>query len=256
MNRILIIVASVFSLMSVSAGAQSGYLVTTKGDTVKGEIKILSYDLIDRVQLTDLGKKTIFSAMQLLSIGIDKTVYQPVRYENTIRFMKLLKGGFLSYYAYNTSGQNSWDGRYLTKKDGTGMEVPNLSFKKTIARYLSECAEVKTRLEKGDLSRKDIEQIVDLYNTCLHTKEDVASRPPITTFDTDKVLAVNNLIAKVEKENFVTKKDALDALKDVQSKVSKNETVPNYLMDGLKSFLSDTPSLSKDLESLLALLKK
>ena len=72
----------------------------------------------------------------------------------------------------------------------------------------------------------------------------------------EKEVAVKNFVAKVEAESFLAKKDALDLLKDIQAKVSKNETVPNYLIEGLKSYLNDTPTLAKDLEGVIALLKK
>lgn len=55
--------------------------------------------------------------------------------------------------------------------------------------------------------------------------------------------------------DFLSKEDASDLLKDVLKKVEKGEKVPNYLTEGLKSYLGKTP-LSGDLDSLLELLKK
>jgi hypothetical protein len=139
------------------------------------------------------------------------------------------------------------------------MEVPNLSFKKIMIKYLSDCPDVTKRISSSDLTKRDMERIVDLYNICLQTKtEDSKSKPepPVESIDSEKVLAVKNLITKVEAENLLTKKDALEVLKDIQSKVNKNEPVPNYLLEGLKSYLADTPSLTKDLDAVVALLKK
>ena len=60
----------------------------------------------------------------------------------------------------------------------------------------------------------------------------------------------------MDAEDFIAKKDAQDILKDIQSKVMKNESVPNYLIDGLKSSLANTPSLAKDVDVFITLLKK
>jgi len=246
------------SLLPLSLFAQANYVITNKGDTLKGELKLLSYDLIDRVQVADFHKKTVYTAMQIRSVTLDGTVYRPERYENAVRFMKVIKDGFLSYYAFCTS-QNLWDGRYLKKRDGAAMELPNLSFKKMMAKFLEGCQDLQIRIENGELSKKDIERIVDLYNICLQARTEALvrnPRPRVAVVDADKVLAVRNLVAKVESENFLTKKDALDVLKDIESKVSKNEAIPNYLIEGLKSYLADSPSLTSDLDALIALLKK
>ena len=241
------------------ASAQTDYVIKLNGDTLKGSVKILSSDHIDRVQIMTDGTKSFFTGLQVRSVRKDNHIYRAVRYENTIRFMKVIKDGYLTLHAFTAVGQNSWDGLYLTKLDGTGMEVPNLSFKKIMIKYLSDCPDVTKRITNGDLTKRDMERIVDLYNTCLQTKTEGSKskpEPQPEAIDSEKVLAVKNLIAKVEAENLLTKKDALDVLKDIQSKVTKNEPIPNYLLEGLKSFLADTPSLTKDLDALLALLKK
>lgn len=245
------------------APAQTDYVVRLNGDTLKGSLQIYDYQQIDRVQIKTNETKTILTALQVKSISKKNEFYKPIRYDNTVRFMKVLINGYLSLTAFNLN-QGAWDGRYLTKMDGTGMEVPNLSFKKALGNYLSDCGDAKNKIENGELGKRDLEKIVELYNACMMAKTVVVKpnvtststpTPPSST-DSEKVLAVKNLQAKVETENFSTKKDALDVLKDIQSKVSKNESVPNYLIDGLKSTLADAPSLAKDLDAVVILLKK
>src|SRR5260221_3623567 len=244
--------------LPLSTIAQKDYALTIKGDTLDGALKLMPYDQLDRVQIIVNGKKTYFTALQVKAFFQSGTMYQTMKYENSYHFMKLIKPGYLSLLAFRFANQNSWDGQYLAKKDGSGMEVPNLGFKKMLSKYLSDCADVSGKLDKGDLSKRDLERIIDLYNTCIQTKtESMTNKPtPTLAIDSDKVLAVKDFVGKVEQENFVTKKDALDMLKDILSKVSKNEPVPNYLIEGLKSYLADTPSLSKELDSVVALLKK
>lgn len=247
-----------FIFLPLLASAQTDFIVKLSGDTLKGTVKLLPYEQIERVQIVSAGVKTIFTALQVRAVGKDNTVYKAVKYENSVRFMKVIKNGYLSLYAFNLDNQNTWNDLFLTKLDGTGLEVPNLSFKKLLGKYLSDCPDVKGRIDKGDLTKRDLDRIVDLYNACLQTKTEAASVKKVdpAMIDSEKVLAVNSLITKVEAESFVTKKDALDLLKDIQSKVKKNEPVPNYLLEGLKSYLAEVPSLSADLESLITLLKK
>lgn len=233
--------------------AQSDYAVTFKGDTLRGELKIMSYDQLDRVQWSDHGQKKMYTALQIKSISKSSEFFQPVRYENTIKFMQVMKSGFLSLYKF--SNQNA-EGQYLAKKDGTGMEVPNLNFKKALAKYLSECPDVASRLAKGEFSKRDIERIIDLYNACVQNDPYLGAAAKPNVIDSEKIFAVKTLVEKVNLENFSSKKDALDLLKDIQTKVSKNEAVPNYLMEGLKSYLGDIPAVSKELDTLISSLKK
>jgi hypothetical protein len=254
--RFITIVVFLITLQN-SAFAQSDYAVSSRGDTLRGELKILTSDPVDHLQIIVGNKKTNYTALQIKSIfhsGID---YRTVKYENSYLFMKLKKSGYLSLLQFREPGQQVMNGQFLSKSDGSGIEVPNLSFKKALAKYLSDCKDVSARIEKGDFGKRDLENIIDLYNACIQTKtESLAIKTQPIDIDSEKVLAVKNFTAKVEAESLVTKKDAVDVLKDIQSKVKKNEVIPNYLIEGLKSYLIDTPSLSKDLDSLIALLKK
>jgi hypothetical protein len=247
-----------FFFASIALQAQHDFAVTHKGDTLKGDIKILSYDLLDKIQVATKGKKTIYTALQVKTLLKDGATYEAIRYDNSVRFMKVLKSGYLSFYAFNPSSQLTWDGRYLSKRDGNGLELPNLTFKKTLSNFLSDCPNIRDRVNAGEFSKREIEKIIDLYNECLQSKTESLNLVPTRTdaANTNIVKAIENLTTKIEGENFLTKKDALDILKDIQNKVSKNEPVPHYLIEGLKSYLLDTPSLSGDLEKVVSLLKK
>ncbi len=250
----------IFISLSHFAFAQTDYVIRLSGDTIKGSLKIIDYEQLERVQIkTDKGK-TVLTGLEVRCLRKNNDLYRPVRFENTVRFMKVLIDGYLSLHAFNSLNQNSWDGRYLTKLDGTGMEIPNLTFKKSLGNYLSDCGDIKKRIENGELGKSDVEKIVGLYNTCMQNKtatpKPKAIATPSTSAENETVLAVKNLIAKVEGENFSSKNDALDILKDVQVKVGKNEPVPNYLMEGLKASLADMPSLVKELDTVIGLLKK
>ena len=251
---------ALFATVCLTVQAQD-YALSVKGDTLRGKIKPYTLDNLDRLQITSKDKKKAsYTALQVKGYVKDGITFQAVKYENSIRFMKVIKSGYLSLFAYSIAHQNLLDGRYLLKKDGTGMDLPNLAFKKLLGKYLSDCPDIKTQLEKGDLNKNQIEKIVDEYNSCIQANTvqimGVSNATGTTGFREQKIEAIKKLKEKVEAEDFLTKKDVLDLLNDMQTKLAKSESIPNYLADGLKSYLTDTPALSKEADELIAILKK
>lgn len=252
----------ILSLSQFAAFAQSDYLITLKSDTVKGDLRILSYDQLDRVQINRNGKKEIYTAIDVLILKKGEDFYKAVQMDKTIRMMKIIKSGYLSLYGYRVDNQTTYDGRYFVKLNGETMEMPNLGFKKIMASFLEDCNELSEKLKKGDLGKGNIDEIIDQYNVCL-TKEkpdftvalDPASTPETLAVSNQKA-AIQNLMDKINELNFATKADALDILRDIETKVSRGDNVSNYLIDGLQSTLKDQPALSEDLGKLVSLFKK
>jgi hypothetical protein len=245
----------------VSSYAQTDYAVTSKGDTLRGRTKILSYDFYDRVQVVEGKKKKQYTALEVKSVYMDGETYHTVKYDQRYRYMRLIKPGFLSLYGFRLQNQSSYDGQYLVKKNGTGMEVPNLTFKKGMAGFLDECPEVVTKIKNGDLGRRDVDQIIDLFNSCLQfeTEKKISEASPVVISKEEEanMVAINSLIKKVEgTTDFTEKTDVLDLLKDLRSKVGRKEILPNYLTKDIKKNLSSQPQLTEDVDKLLELLKK
>ncbi len=241
--------------------AQTDYAITMKGDTLKGRIKILTFDQLDRVQVVTDDKKSQYSALEIRTLRINGVVYHTVSYDRGFRYMKLIKEGFLSLYGFRMANQSTYDGLYLLKKDGTGIEMPNLTFKKSMSGFLSDCAEVVERIKSGDLGRKDFDKIVDRYNSCLQFKtERKAVEPqvaPVTEVESEQMMAVNALIGKVDTSTTLENKtDLVDLLKDLRSKIARNEILPNYILKDIKNQLGANPDFAADVEKLLALLKR
>ena len=242
-----------------SAVAQSDYAITSKSDTLKGEVKILTYDLNDQVQVKIDKKRKVYTSLQVKSVFLNGETYQTVKFEGRYRFMKLLKPGFLTLYGFRLTNQQTYDGRYLLKKDGIGMEIPNLTFKKSMASFLSSCPEVEEKIKNGDLGRKDVDQIIDQFNTCIIPKaeKNVVIVPELTPVENGKILAISTLIVKVDSSSELSEKtDILDLLKDLKSKVGRGEILPNYLIKDITNHLSDKPEFKEDLDKLLVLLKQ
>lgn len=258
MKKLFFAISILFSI-SVRSFSQTDFAITSKGDTLRGRVKLLTYDILDRVQVTVDKKKKVYTALEVKSIFMEGVTYHTVKYDKGYRYMKLIKSGFLSLYGFRLPNQSSYDGQYLSKKDGTGMEIPNLTFKKSMANFLSGCNEVESRIKSGDLGRRDIDQIIDRYNSCLQfkTEKKIEIVPEPTPVESEKMVAVNSLISKVETAaEFTNKTDVLDLLKDLRSKVGRNEILPNYLTKDIKNYLGTQPAFAEDLEKLMALLKK
>ncbi len=146
--------------------AQKGFVVSIQNDTLPGFLSIISTRDIDRVELIDGNRKTIFTALQVKSLMIEGKVYHPIRYANKYQFMQLLKSGFLSLYAFKIETQTTLAGRLLIKAGGDMLDVPGIRFKGILSTYLKECTPVSEKIKSGLLRRENLEQIVDEYNLC------------------------------------------------------------------------------------------
>jgi hypothetical protein len=252
---LLILIAPFFA--TVNAQIQE-YVVTTKGDTLKGEVKLLTYDRLDRAQVTINKTKTLLSALQVKSVFEKGQFYRTVQIENSIQFMKILKDGYLSLLAFRLPGVGAYDGRYLSKKDGSGMEVPNLGFKKLISNYLSDCPQTVGRINEEKFKRGDIEKIIDDYNGCINEKTQVVRQVnEVNQTNGEKSDAVNALRSKVTTmEDFSQKQDVLDLLNDISDKVSRQQAIPNYQLETLKSLLREKDSVKEELEKVISLVTK
>ena len=248
---------SIFFLANYCAVAQTDYLITLKSDTLRGDVRILSYDNIDRVQVSKDGKKESFTALEVLIVYLDSAFYKAVRHENKVVLMKVMKSGYLSLFAYRLPNMSSYDGRFLLKMDGNSMELPNLGFKKVMANFLEDCLELSAEIKKGTLGKSKITQIIDEYNLCVGKRTAQPAAAPVVEEGTKVQLdAIKRLTDKINELNFDTKQDALDILKDIQSKVEKKENVSNYQIDGLQSTLKDQPSVAEELKNVVELFKK
>ena len=216
------------------------FLVTTKGDTLRGEVKPLVYGADKKVQITETGKKkVIYPLFHVKSYSLKGETYQPVKGPSGYTFMKLIKSGYLSLYAFQSENQVSFDGVYLLKKDGDGIELPNLSFKKGMKKFLDDCPSVADKIDNDELNKKDLNKIVDQYNSCIENR----------TVDHEKIIAKRAeqnknttawevLETKVKTQpDFEGKNNALEMIGEIKSKISSSQKIPNFLLEGLKSSL-------------------
>lgn len=240
--------------ISLSANAQD-FVVTAGMDTIKGKASILSYDVIDRIQVIDGKQKHQFTAVQVRAVQIGNDQFRPVLGDNGYRMMKLVMDGTMSLYLAKTKDGFYYEISFLVKRSGESMEVPNLSFKKMMTNFLGDCPTVKEKINQGELGRKDVKKIITEYNECIDVQtRQIISQKPVDTSD-PRIVAIAGLQEKLEKSSVAGQKDMMDILKDIRGKVSKNEPVPNYLLESLKSGLKDVPELQADLQNVVTLVQ-
>ncbi len=227
------------------------FVITIKGDTLKGNVKPVNSGSEKKVVvINDQKQKTTISIFQTLEYVYRGETFRPVRNEKGYVFMKLIKGGYLSLYAFQIENQSNYDGQFLTRKDGKNLEVPNLGFKKIVTKYLADCSVVVDKINDGTLGKSKMNQIVDEFNQCI-ANNTVSQKQIIVaeTVSNNKLTIWNTLEDKVKSHpDFKEKPDALEMIGDVKNKVQHGEKIPNFLIEGLKGALSQT-DLKEDLDN-------
>jgi hypothetical protein len=231
------------------------FAITTKGDTLKGKIKIINTDFSKSIQITTADKKkTTLNILQVKSFVHEGERFETVRKTNMYFFMKPIKKGYLSLYAFQYEKQFTYDGRFMVKLDGTSLEVPNLLFKKTVSAYLPECTEVAIAVEGGTWGRNDLEAIVSHFNECIEKKSaQTFAQPAVVNVNTD---TWNQLLQKIESSQLENKEDAIDMAMDVKVKVSRGERIPKFLVNVLTEALAADLPLSAALSEALKTIKQ
>jgi hypothetical protein len=237
-----------------AARAQGDYAVTAKGDTLRGEIQILTYDLQDRLQIVSDKKKQHYTCLQVPTVFIDSVVYRAQRHENGYRYMNLIKGGFLSLYGFRLKGQFGYDGRMLIRLDGKSMELPNIGFKKQMSDFLADCEALALQIKNSELGRKDLDEIIDTYNDC--SKPGSATAATVSAAGERVLAALENLSAKARTSAIANQKDLDDLLTDLSLKIKGNQKIPNYQIAALKEYLAGHTAAQAELTAFLDALAK
>lgn len=253
MGQLFLILICVGANSIVSA--QTDYVVTIKGDTIHGKVKYLNFGAEKSVQITSSDKKKkVYPILQTKGFQLDSELYHPVRTPQGYTYMKVLNSGYLSLYAFQIENQSTWDGRFLLKKDGTSKEVPNIGFKKILSQFLSECPQVASRIESGELSKTKINEIVDAYNACIQANTlNQKMVEAVSQEKTNKVNTWTELETAIKNGNdFESRTDALDMITEVKSKISKGEKVPKFISEGLKGLLKDQSAYTELLNKAIS----
>jgi ribosomal protein L14E/L6E/L27E len=247
-----ILSALVFLLIPFGTTAQD-YVLTTRGDSLTGEIKPLLYGLEKKVQLISADKnKTVLSLFEVREYSYEGDIFHPVKGETGYVFMKLIQPGYLSLYAFQPENQVRFDNLLLKKIDGGQTVVPNMGFKKFISKFLEDCPAVAQRIKEGELTRRNLTEVVEAYNHCI-TSRTINHQEIIAQRQEQKVLITtwDSLEKAIEDKDFPEKNNALEMISEIRKKLERQEKIPNFLVEGLKSSLQET-GLSPQLDTALS----
>lgn len=235
-----------------AVGAQD-YVLTSRGDSLTGEVKPLFYGPEKRIQLTGTDdEKSTYSLFQVREFSHNDEIYHPVKSDMGYVFMKLLQPGYLSLYAYQLENQTRFDGLFLRKLDGDNMTVPNLGFKKYMSKFLEDCPSVAERIKSGALNKKDLTEVIEAYNACVQNRTtDHEKVIAVRQEQTSKINAWVDLEEKIREKEFSEKNSALEMIAEIRKKIQRRESIPNFLIEGLKNSLKET-GLANELEQALA----
>jgi hypothetical protein len=253
-HRLHLILPLLLFFISGSTHAQD-VVVTAKGDSLAGKAKIMVYDIIDRVQLTEGKSKKQFTAVQIQSVRVSDVWYGPVRTEYGYRLMKLIEPGFLNLYLGRAQNSMVYDVQYLVRRDGKTMEVPNLAFKKSMQEFLSDCPKVEEDIAADKLTKKDVAAIVKEFNACLQSSSPKNADHPVVADTDNRISALQHLKDNLSNSDIPARTDAIDILNDMQDKIRKNQTIANYQIDALRNMLKGTVVESES-EKLVEMLRK
>ncbi len=246
----LTLVFGAFLVLASGIVSAQDYVLTARGDSLTGEVRPLFYGAEKRVQLiADDKEKTTYSIFQVRAFSSEGELYHPVKGERGYEFMKLITPGYLSLYAFQLENQSRFDGLLLKKMDGEFLVVPNLGFKKYVSRFLEDCPAVVAGIDDGTLGKRDLDAIIETYNTCIESRTPNLTSEAVT--HRQQVIKVwTALEEKIREKEFDSRKDALDMVAEIRQKLERGETIPNFLSEGLKSALRDT-GLAGDVDSAL-----
>jgi hypothetical protein len=259
MKGLTSILTGIFCITLSAYSYGQDYAVSTRGDTIRGTVKFFDYGSEKKVQVIGNDKKKInIPLLQTRSVFFGNETYHPVKGPSGYTYMKLLKEGYLSLYAFRFPNQSTFDGLFLVKKDGDVMEVPNLNFKRAMKKFVEECNATAVKIEDGSFSRREVPLIVDHFNACIssHAVPRVTPDAPATpTIEVVQSGAWATLSEKVTSlDAFDSKADALEMIAEIQKKIGRKEKVPNFMIEGLKSSLRDK-GVDAELEAALQEIK-
>lgn len=228
---------------SFAFGQKTDIIITTKGDTITGKVTFnLANKQSQMVSIKTVDGKKNLKVYEVKSVVKKKETYGVIKIDNVYQFAKHIKTGYLSLYSYVNYESSSaiFNATILIKNAGESMLVPNLTFRKTMSDYLSDCPEVVNNFENKIYKKSDMHKIIDDYNQCI-TKNTNAS------LNTSKRLNyVNKLIEEVNlTSELKDKAELLEMLNEIKIKVQANESVPSFIIKALKTSLEANDELLK-----------
>lgn len=245
-------------ILSPAVYAQD-WLVTTSADTLKGEIAIeLPMERYEELTIKNDDGKQRFKAYQIIEFEYKGQMYKTVKHAGVYRIMLVESDGYLSQFRYRADQGFEFSSIFLLKTDGESLEVSNLTFKRSLSKFLEDCQTVVDGLENKKYKRSDLDQIVADYNACIDKKTSNALATQNTPKAPVQIAQVNHpgisIIESIQKKIDNTG-DLNAMLNDIKSKLSKGENVAGYLKSALKEQAAGQENIKEEVDQLLETIK-
>ncbi|MTI39796.1 hypothetical protein [Fulvivirga lutimaris] len=242
-------------ILSPAVYAQD-WLVTTSADTLHGEIAIeLPMERYEELTIKNDDSKQRFKAYQVIEFEHKGQKYKTVKHAGVYRIMLVDSDGYLSQFRFRADQGYEFASVFLLKTDGESLEVSNLTFKKSLAKFLEDCETVVDDLENKKYKRSDLDQIVADYNSCINEKT-ANKLTSETTSETSTSVShpgipiIESILKKID-----TTSDLSAMLNDIKSKLSKGENVAGYLKSALKEQAAGQENIKEEVDQLLETIK-
>ena len=256
MKKLSVFVSLLFFSGLVKAQTDEVYL--TSGDTLIGKIDILlPADYYEEIMVKTGNEKRRIKSFQMLGFKAVDNVYKIIKFGEKYRIMEEIISGYLGLYRFRTDNNYDFGSRFLYKVTNEGMEVPNITFKKAVANFVSECPSVQAEVKNKTYKVSNIEEMIRAFNNCINEKPlviaEVKEEEKQVVKASKELELIKTIAKKLESESISEELSTL--LSDLEAKISKGENVPGYLTGALEENTKEFNSVSKEVKKLLNLLK-
>lgn len=240
-----LILFTVFTASSFYTYGQGQWLVTTKLDTIYGEIFLDTGDPLraDAARIyTDKGKKIRKShKLLMVHMGAYKN-YKTFKIDGRYQFAEIdIMGQYVSRYHYKDpelGKTGNFSLPILINWKGEQYKIGHLTSRKKLAEYLKDCPSLKDQIINRDVKKsKDMEIIILRYNMCIEEiRNRLAGDDSMYRLSSGEKLQI--FISDL-KSNNMYRGEIISMLKDIEQKLESEEFIPKYLQQVVLSELGD-----------------
>ncbi|MEP4091955.1 hypothetical protein [Reichenbachiella sp.] len=241
------ILSAVFLFFLSNSYAQDQWLVTAKLDTIRGKI-FLDYGgpyQADEAQVKIGKEKSSYKAYQVRSVSLgENDVYESIKIDQRYQFAKVdVKGKYFTQYLYidATAGNTSnYSLKLFVNWKGDMYKISNLTPRKRFAMFFEDCESVKTKIESGELKKKDLKKIFEAFDECMDQALEAKS---VATVQVATPSADMSEFIEKLKSMELYNDDLENMIKDISQKMVNKQSIPQYLQQAVLGQLGEDENL-------------
>lgn len=254
---------SILALLFFSLYAMGQDKLTTRnGETFEGNVELLAFEGEMPYAIVKNGKEksniNFFDIKEINKEGMGTV--RTMKIGSEFKFVLLVKEGFLSLYRYSTSNRTDDFGINVIQKFGSeSLPIPGIiGFRNQMADYLSECRPLSKKIETKELKRKDLDLIVEEYNSCIAVQQSEKAKVSPQVIKTETKISssdqslINDFVTLLKYSEKVDDKEAVtEMFSDLTTKINAGQKLPDYLVNALKSAVAKDDKLSNVLNKII-----